>query len=79
MAGVDDAWITTKVQAKFFLDDDIKGRDINVDSRNGTVSLTGTVASDAVRRMAEAIALETDGVSRVDNQLKVDATTTGRR
>lgn len=79
MAGVDDAWITTKVQAKFFLDDDIKGRDINVDSRDGTVSLTGTVASDAERRMAETIALETNGVSRVDNQLKVDATTTGRR
>jgi len=29
--------------------------------------------------MAETIALETNGVSRVNNQLKVDATTTGRR
>lgn len=74
---IDDVWIATKVQAKFFLDDDIKGRDITVDAQNGIVSLTGTVASDAERQMAETIALETDGVSRVENQLKVDAT--GRR
>lgn len=76
--GIDDAWITTKVQAKFFLDDDIKGRDIDVDSRDGIVYLTGTVESDAERRVAETIALETDGVSRVENQLKVDAAV-GRR
>ena len=76
--GIDDAWITIKVQAKFFLDDDIKGRDIDVDSRDGIVYLTGTVESDAERRVAETIALETDGVSRVENQLKVDAAV-GRR
>jgi hyperosmotically inducible periplasmic protein len=76
--GIDDVWITTKVQAKFFLDDDIKGREIDVDSRDGIVFLTGTVESDAERRVAETIALETDGVSRVENQLKVDAAV-GRR
>ena len=69
---IDDAWITTKVQAKFFLDDDVKGRDINVDARDGVVYLKGTVESDAERRVAETIALETDGVSRVENLLTVD-------
>jgi hyperosmotically inducible periplasmic protein len=76
--GIDDVWITTKVQAKFFLEDDIKGREIDVDSRDGIVYLTGTVESDAERRVAETIALETDGVSRVENQLKVDPAV-GRR
>jgi hyperosmotically inducible periplasmic protein len=76
--GIDDVWITTKVQAKFFLEDDIKGREIDVDSRDGIVFLTGTVESDAERRVAETIALETDGVSRVENQLKVDPAV-GRR
>jgi hyperosmotically inducible protein len=74
---IDDAWITTKVQAKFFLDDDVKGRDINVDARDGVVYLKGTVESDAERRVAETIALETDGVSRVENLLRVD-TVSGR-
>ena len=70
--GIDDVWITTKIQAKFFLDDDVKGHDINVDSRDGVVVLKGTVESDAQKRVAETIALETDGVSRVENLLAID-------
>jgi hyperosmotically inducible protein len=69
---VDDAWITTKVQSKFFLDDQVKGRNIDVDTRNGVVTLKGTVASDAEKQAAQAIAQETDGVSKVVNQLTVD-------
>ena len=75
---VEDVWITTKVQSQFFLDPDIKGRDINVDTRDGVVVLTGTVETEAERKEAEAIARDTDGVTRIDNQLKVD-TASGRR
>jgi hyperosmotically inducible periplasmic protein len=60
------------VQAKFFLDDDIKGRDITVDAREGVVYLKGTGESDTQKQVAETIARETDGVSRVENLLKVD-------
>ena len=70
--GIDDVWITTKVQSKFFLDDGIKSRDINVDVREGVVYLKGTVESDVEKRVAETIARETNGVSRVENLLKVD-------
>jgi osmotically-inducible protein OsmY len=73
--GIDDVWITTKVQAKFFLDDDIKGRDITVDARDGVVYLKGTVETPAEKEAAEAIARDTDGVSRVENLLTVDAAT----
>lgn len=66
---VDDTWITTKIQSKLFLDQDVKGRDIDVDTRRGVVTLSGTVDSDAEKRTAEAIAEETDGVAQVINRL----------
>jgi osmotically-inducible protein OsmY len=66
-----DGWITTKVQASYFLNTDIRGRDINVNTSNGVVTLNGTVQTDAERNEAEQIARETDGVSRVVNNLKV--------
>ena len=74
---IDDAWITMKVQAKFFLDPDIKGSAIDVTTKGGVVTLQGSVSTATQQKSAEQIAMETDGVRRVDNQLKV-ATTTNR-
>jgi osmotically-inducible protein OsmY len=71
VAGIDDAWITTKVQSQYFLDTDVKGHEIDVDTRNGVVTLTGSVRSDAAKRMAESIARDAEGVSRVVNRLTV--------
>jgi osmotically-inducible protein OsmY len=69
---IDDAWITTKVQSKFFLHDDIKARHVDVDTKNGVVTLSGSVPSEAAREAAERLAGETEGVSRVMNSLKVE-------
>lgn len=68
-----DPWITAKVQSKYFLDDEVKGRNINVDTRDGVVTLTGTVASEAERRQALALARNTDGVRDVTDNLEVKA------
>jgi osmotically-inducible protein OsmY len=68
-----DSWITTKVQAKFFMDSQIKGHQIDVDTRKGVVTLKGVVSSEAAKKEAARIASETDGVSRVLNELKVAA------
>src|ERR1051325_557038 len=46
---VNDAWITTQIYARFFVDPDIKGRNITVETHAGTVTLTGTVQSVAER------------------------------
>jgi osmotically-inducible protein OsmY len=76
-----DAWVTAKVQAKFFIDPDVKGRDIDVDTQNGAVTLRGEVETEAERRQAIAIARSTDGVQSVTDQLQVrpsDAKTTER-
>jgi hyperosmotically inducible protein len=44
-----------------------------VDTRNGVVTLKGTVESAAQKTTAEQIAREADGVNRVINQLTVSA------
>ena len=66
-----DEWITMKIQSKYFLDGDVKSRQINVDTAKGVVTLKGTVTTDAEKRQAELIARETEGVARVVNQLTV--------
>jgi osmotically-inducible protein OsmY len=66
-----DAWITTKIQSKYFLDADVKGHQINVDTNNGVVTLKGTVANEQHKAAAEQIARDTEGVTRVVNQLTV--------
>lgn len=69
-----DPWLTAKIQAKYFMDADVKGRRIDVDTQSGVVTLSGTVESQAARRQAVALARNTDGVREVKDQLKVDTT-----
>jgi hyperosmotically inducible protein len=64
--------VTTKVQAKFALDDIVKARRIDVDTKDGVVTLNGSVMSKAESDRAERLARETEGVKRVVNNLKVD-------
>lgn len=66
-----DAWITMKIQSKYFLDSEVKGHEINVDTVKGVVTLKGSVASAAQKSQAEQLAKDTDGVTRVVNQLTV--------
>lgn len=68
---MESAWITTKIQAKFFADPQITGRDINVWTTNGVVTLAGRVASEAEKQHAIAIARGTEGVASVDDRLMV--------
>ena len=70
-ATMNDAWITTQIHAKFFLDPDIKGRDINVDTTGGVVTLTGEVHSASEHSQALAKVKTTQGVTRVIDKLAV--------
>lgn len=67
----DDKVITANIQAKLFSNPTLKARDIRVDSRNGTVTLSGTVATDLERTAAERIATKEEGVKNVVNMLGV--------
>ena len=66
-----DAAITMKIQAKYADDDVVKGRNIDVDTANGVVTLKGEIDSLRVRDAAEQLARETADVKRVVNELKV--------
>jgi osmotically-inducible protein OsmY len=68
---LDDAWIHTKLVAKFIGDADAPERKINVDVVNNVVTLRGVVDTAEQRAQAERIARDTEGVNRVVNQLKV--------
>jgi len=70
---ITDAWITAKVKWFFVGEDSLKDSDINVDTSNHVVTLKGTVASAVGKARAVQLARDTDGVSRVDDQLVVKA------
>jgi len=72
-----DSWLTTKVQAQYFADDDIKSRYITVTSRDGVVTVKGFVESEDVRQQALQIARNTDGVRQINDQLLVGQPSTG--
>ena len=68
-----DAGITTSVKSKLAADATVKAYQVDVDTSNHVVTLKGTVASAAGKTRAVQLTKETDGVTRVDDQLTVKA------
>lgn len=66
-----DIAITAKVSAALAADDGLKAMNIDVDTNNGRVSLSGTAPDAASRDRAKAIVNAIDGVVTVDNNLVV--------
>ncbi len=66
-----DPAITTKVKSQLIADDLVKARNIDVDTRDGVVTLTGTVQSRAEQDKALQIARSTKGVARVVDNLSL--------
>jgi hyperosmotically inducible protein len=69
----DDAAITAKVKAAILAEPGLKSLSINVDTKDATVTLSGNVASDNLRDRAKQIAMSTDGVKNVVDNLTVKA------
>lgn len=59
------------VKSKYLLDDTLKGLQIDVDTEQGIVRLTGSVQDAAAKEHATQIAQGVEGVVNVDNQLTV--------
>ncbi|ANN67967.1 BON domain-containing protein [Bordetella bronchialis] len=68
-----DTVVTTKVKAAIVADKSLSALDIAVETNNGVVTLTGTVASAAQSDTATHVARGVEGVKQVRNNLKVDA------
>ncbi len=71
---VDDSAITAAVKAKLAAEQAATLTGVNVDTHQGTVSLSGTVESEATKQRAAALAREVEGVREVVNNLQVQAT-----
>jgi hyperosmotically inducible protein len=68
---LEDGRLTAKIKAKMALDDSVKALDLNIDTKDGVVTVKGEVRSQAERQRALALARETDGVSQVVDQLRI--------
>jgi hyperosmotically inducible protein len=66
-----DGWITMKIHAQFVTEDALDGSDIDVDTRNGVVTLTGTIPTESGRARAVAIVKATEGVKNVTDKLRI--------
>ncbi len=63
--------LTGKIKAKIALDDTLKGSSIGIDTTDGVVTVSGSVASPAQRSRALQLVRETEGVKTVTDRLVV--------
>ncbi len=70
---IKDAWMEGKLEASLLFNEHLNSFNIDTDVENGVAYLTGTVESDIDRDLAGEIAQSIKGVTKVKNELKVDA------
>jgi osmotically-inducible protein OsmY len=68
---VRDATVTARIKSGYFINDHLKGMDLNVDTRNGRVTLMGKVTSEAQKELARRLAANTENVVEVVNEIEV--------
>ena len=64
-----DTALTGKIKSKMALDDNVDAASIGVKTKDGRVTLSGTVKTEDERRRAVQLAKETKGVLAVDDRL----------
>ena len=72
-----DSGITSVVEASLQANDMVKARQVEVQTREGVVYLTGVVDTVEARNEAARVAWRTEGVRGVDNDLTVGERTVG--
>jgi hypothetical protein len=70
-SGANDGAITQEIQSKLYASPDAKSASIEINSKDGVVTLSGTVSSDAVHLQAYKIAADAKGVTKVNDQITV--------
>lgn len=71
LSRIDDAALTVRVKTALAANRAVKALGTNVDTTDGTVTLTGTVGSSAEKTLAEEVVNGVKGVKAVDNRLVV--------
>ena len=65
-SAISDAWITSKVKSSFLFSSSLDGLDISVETKDGQVTLSGQVASEAEKSLAVETAENIRGVRDVN-------------
>jgi len=68
---VDDSWITTKVKSEIFAEPSLKVAQVNVETYQGVVQLSGFVDSNAAMAKAVEVAGAVKGVKSVKNDMRL--------
>jgi hyperosmotically inducible protein len=71
VGAIKDGWLVMKVHSEFLNEDVLDGSNIDVDVKNGVVTLQGTVPTAAARARALELARKNDGVKSVVDELKI--------
>jgi hyperosmotically inducible periplasmic protein len=69
---IDDAALTTKVKSALLADDKVKGLNINVDTNDGVVTLTGKAGSPEEKDQALKVVRGIEGVKNVQDRIAVN-------
>ena len=67
---IGDAAITAKVKTALLADADVKGLKVDVDTKDGVVTLTGNADNKANLERAATVAKGVEGVKSVENKLE---------
>lgn len=70
-AQANDAWITMKTKLELMTTKDLHTSGLNIDTRDGVVTLQGKVESEPEKTKAESVTRSIDGVKSVKNMLQV--------
>ena len=68
---IDDSMITAKVKAALIADPAVKAHEVNVETRDGVVQLSGFVDNASAKSVAAEVANRVNGVKEVRNELQV--------
>jgi hyperosmotically inducible protein len=68
----DDATLYDMVKMRLANDPDIKGGNLDVDVKNGVVTVKGRVSKEQARAKVDKVAKKVKGVTSVVNQVKVE-------
>lgn len=66
-----DSWLTAKTKLALFADSRVSGSQINVETKDGTITLRGKVDTATAKAAAEDIANGIDGKKEVKDELQV--------
>jgi hyperosmotically inducible protein len=66
-----DSWVTLKTKLALMTTENVDTWDLNVDTKEGAVTLHGKVADEAAKAKAEQVAKGIEGVKSVKNLLQV--------